>query len=393
MTLKSIMHKFSGRTWAALATIAIVIAVPAGLMAWGPERPTFTMAHPSDHVTFNSITDATNYGDERNFVTISQDGTNWTDDLNVVNGQEYQVRIYVHNNAASNLNLVAQNVVARLAIPSQMANRIQVDGYVNSSNASPTSVWDQAVFHGTDNTPFKLSFVSGSATYKNNVGTFNLGDSIATSGAQLGYDKMDGQIPGCFQYSGAVFLKVKATTANFTINKTVRKSGTKDFTKSTNVNPGDNVDFQLYFENTGGIDQTVVTLKDTLPAGLTYIKGSTTVYDDKGTRTVNDGIAAGGMTMGSYLPTGNVYVRFSAKVADNDKLAVCGLNNLVNSLSATSAETGNKTDAATVVVNKTCVTTTPVKACNLDTKKIVTVEKSLIDNIHYTLDLSKCAST
>ena len=35
-----------------------------------------------------------------------------------------------------------------------------------------------------------------------------------------------------------------------------------------------------------------------------------------------------------------------------------------------------------------CVET--VKACNLDTKKIETVDKSKIDNIHYTTDLSKC---
>ena len=388
MTLTSLLRNVSKRTWAAAAMVIAVVAVPAGLMAWGPNRPTYTMAHPADHVTFNSITDATNYGDERNFVTISQDGTNWTDDVTVANGQEYYVRIYVHNNAASNLNLVAQNVMARLNVPTQTANRIQVDGYVDSTNASPNSVWDQAVFHGANNANFKLSYVSGSASYHNGKGQFALGDSITSTGAKLGYDKMDGNIPGCFEYSGAVFLKVKAQTTDFNISKTVRKAGSGSFSENVAVNPSDKVDFQLYFKNTGGLNQTTVSMKDVLPAGLSYVPGSTYVHDDKGTRNVADGITAGGMTMGSYLPNGDVYVKFTAQVAANDKLAACGNNNLVNTMSATTAENGTKTDTASVTVNKTCVE--KVKACNLKTFQIETVDKSKIDNINYTTDLSKC---
>lgn len=390
MTITSILRKVSNRAWAAAAVVTAVVAVPAGLMAWGPDRPTYTMQSPADHVTFNSITNATNYGDERNFVTISQDGKSWGDDITVANGQEYYVRIYVHNNAASNLNLVAQNVMARLAVPTQTANRIQVDGYVNSTNASPTSVWDQAVFHGANNASFKLDYVANSAYYKNAKGQFNLGDGIVGSGAKLGYDKMDGNIPGCFEYSGAVFLKVKAKTTDFNISKTVRKADTGSFTENATVNPGEKVDFQLYLKNTGGLNQTTVSIKDILPTGLTYVPDTTYVRDSQGLRKVNDGITAGGMTMGSYLPNGDVYVKFTAKVAANEALTVCGPNTLVNKMSATTAESGTKTDTATVTVNKTCTPPEKVKACNLKTFKIETVEKSKIDNVNYTLDLSKC---
>lgn len=391
MTLMNRLQSVSKRTWAVLAMATAVVALPAGLLAWGPERPTYTMAHPADHITFNSITDATNYGDERNFVRISKDNQTYSDDITVANGQEYYVRIYVHNNAASNLKLVAENVVAKLNVPTQMADRIQVDGYVNSSNAQPTSVWDQAVFHGANGTPFKLSYVAGSAYYKNAKGQFTLSDSIVGNGAKLGYTSMDGKIPGCFEYSGVVYLKVKAQTADFAISKTVRKAGSGSFSENVTVNPGDKVDYQLYFKNTGGLNQTTVSIKDMLPAGMTYVAGSTWVHDAKGTRQVADGIAQGGMSMGSYLANGDVYVKFTAQAAANDKLEKCGVNTLVNTMSATTAESGTKTDTATVTVTKECTTPVKVEACNLDTKKIETVDESKIDNVHYTRDLSKCA--
>lgn len=51
-----------------VAAIAVVIAGSA--LAWGLARKLFTMAHPADHPTFNSITDNPDYGDERGFTTI-----------------------------------------------------------------------------------------------------------------------------------------------------------------------------------------------------------------------------------------------------------------------------------------------------------------------------------
>ena len=52
----------------------VVLATSAGALAWGPERPTYTIEKPADHVTFNSITNNPAYGDERNFVRIKEAG-------------------------------------------------------------------------------------------------------------------------------------------------------------------------------------------------------------------------------------------------------------------------------------------------------------------------------
>src|SRR5687768_17211594 len=55
---------------ALVAGLFVATLVPATLFAWGPDRPTYTMENPAPHVTFNSMTNNPNYGDEREFVTV-----------------------------------------------------------------------------------------------------------------------------------------------------------------------------------------------------------------------------------------------------------------------------------------------------------------------------------
>ena len=98
--------RYVPKRYGVLAAALSVLAVPAVLMAWGPTRTTFTVAHPADYVTFNSITDNPVDGDERNFVR-AVDASNVTsagfkDDIAVADGKEYLVRMVVHNNAADN---------------------------------------------------------------------------------------------------------------------------------------------------------------------------------------------------------------------------------------------------------------------------------------------------
>lgn len=60
-----------------VATIA-PLALTNSVMAWGPERPTYTMAQPAKSATFNSITDNAAVGDERDFVRIAEAGSGRT---------------------------------------------------------------------------------------------------------------------------------------------------------------------------------------------------------------------------------------------------------------------------------------------------------------------------
>jgi len=399
---------------AAVLMVAFAIIIPATLFAWGPNRPTYTYDDANNRVclasntstcvsptqpTFNSITNTPNYGDERNFVTIkttdggSGSSSAWGDDITVQNNKEYFVRMYVHNNAEA--EHVAEGVTAQFNIPDYSAKRIQIDGYLSSTNASPTKVWDQAVFNSDSN--FQLQYVAGSAQYTNNnlqeqTRVFNLGDSVATTGAQLGYDSMNGKIPGCFEYAGYVTFKVKAVTSNFDIQKTVRVNSATDktFKENVAVNAGDKVDYQLYFKNTGGTTLPNVSIQDTLPAGVTYVTGTTYLHNANGTRIVADGVAANGLNIGDYAPGADAYIKFTAEVNKNISL-VCGPNTLRNIVKAVTS-TGTKQNTADVLVNKVCAPG-KITVCEIATKKIVTIDEAQFDTSKYTKDLTKCEVT
>jgi len=398
MSLLSTLRAVSTRTWATAAIVAAVVVVPASLLAWGPGRATFTMAHPSDHVTFNSITDNPNIGDERNFVGIRESGTTglWQDTQSVQAGKEYVVRLYVHNNAAPNLNLVAHNVTAKVSLPTSTGKSIEVQGFIDSSNATPTEVYDHATFTGAQD--FNLAYVPGTLKYYNNANGngFTIPESIFTnSGAKLGYTSMNGDIPGCLQYAGYLTFIVKpqvAPTGDFTMSKQVRKVGTTTWSKDVTVNPGEEVNYMISYKNTGQTVQKNVVVKDQLPQSMTYVAGSTLLKDGanpNGTKISDNVVASQGVNIGDYAPGAAAYIMFTAKAVSNDSLATCGLNDLTNTAKVIT-DNGTKQDSADVKVNKTCTTPEKIQVCRLSDKTIVTINKADFDSTKYTKTLTDC---
>ncbi len=380
--LISLIRRAPKRTSALIAIIAAAIIVPATLFAWGPTRPTYTMASPADHITFNSITDNPNIGDERNFVGIRETGTSnaWSDDMTVVSGKQYTVRMYVHNNAAANLNLTATGVTAMFNLPVTTGKSIQVSGYLNSSNATPGEVYDHAIFNSAED--FNLAYVSGSLRYENNVSTFSLPESIFTSsGALLGYNSMNGNIPGCVQYAGYVSFTVNPQfaappkpTSNFTMSKLVSGHGANTWVKNYTAAPGETVDYLIQYSNTGGTQQDGVTLRDTLPAGQSYVAGSTIFANSNypNGKQASDNIANGtGINIGSYTAGAGAWATFSATIPNNDQLPTCGANTETNIAKVTTG--GNSLeDTATVTVNKDCPPEPkPVYTCDALTASLV----------------------
>lgn len=348
---------------ALFAVLVGVLVVPAALLAWGPSRTTFTIDKPADYVTFNSITNNPNIGDERNFVGIREYGTNnlWSDNMNVQPGKSYTVRMYVHNNAADNLNLVARDVTAMFNLPTNTAKSIQVNGFLSSSNASPKEVYDHATF--TSDQDFNLAYKAGTLKFENNffgaTGT-PISESVFTSsGAKLGYDKLDGNIPGCFKYAGYLSFVVTPqfapSVSNFDVTKQVRKSGETNWKESVDVKAGDTVEYQLSYKNTGNTRVNNVVFQDKLPAGLQYVGGSTMLKNGtnpNGLKISDNLTTANGVNVGDYNPAATAYVKFSAKVNDTSALK-CGTNTLTNTVRVV-ANNGYKEDTANVVINKPC---------------------------------------
>lgn len=351
-----------------LAAVSLIVAaafVPAAIFAWGPtDRETFTVEKPAPYITFNSITNNPTYGDERNFVMIKDAGNTglggWQDEVNVEAGKEYLVRMYVHNNAAENRKLVAENTRIMANVPTTTGKQVQIDGFVSADNAQPAKVWDQAVLKS--NQDFNLAYVAGSTKYYNNVfgqTGANLSDSIVTSaGAQVGYDKLDGKVPGCFEYSGYVTFKVKVQgpSANFEVEKTVQKLGEKQkWAKDITAQPGDKLEYRIKYKNTGATQQDNVVVKDTLPAGITYLPGTTKLFTSafpQG-KVLTDDLTTGGVNIGSFAANSTGYVTFNAQVDGADKLPLCGPNKLTNKATV-ETDNGSKDDEATVTVPKEC---------------------------------------
>lgn len=373
-------------------SVLVAAVAPALVWAWGLARPSFTIEKPADYITFNSITNNPVIGgDEKDFVGIREVGSNakWTNNMKVQNGKEYYVRMYVHNNAASNLNLVAENVVAKLNVPTTTAKNVTVQGQISASNAKPNTVWDEATF-SSDN-DFNLAYVAGSAVFENNgMGTTKLPDSIVNNtGAKLGYDKLDGKIPGCFQYAGYVTVKVKAQVSqpqektNIYLAKTVRNktNGEKSWVETVNAKSGDTVQFQIHAKNTGSAGIQNLVIRDILPKGLNYVAGSTKLYNTsnpKGLKVSDNVIQNSGINIGSYQPNGDAYVRFDATVSAENSLPVCGENTLTN-IAQASDQKIVKNDTASVKITKKCETPkNPVYKCEALSLNIVRKDEKQI---------------
>jgi uncharacterized repeat protein (TIGR01451 family)/LPXTG-motif cell wall-anchored protein len=353
-----------------VAAALVAIIVPAVIFAWGPSRATFTYENPAPYVTFNSITDNPKVGDERNFVRIREANSsdNFADSVNLQAGKTYEVMIFYHNNAASNLNDsgqgVAQNVTTRVQMPGTVksGNTATITGFIDSSNANPGEVWDNA-YAVANSGDVALRYVQGSAKIASSNGAVNgaaLSDNIFSTGVKLGYNSLDGVIPGCNQYSGYVTFDFTVDQPNFTITKQVSVDGGKTWAKSVNASAGQTILYRLIYQNTGTIQQNDVVLKDTMPTNVSYVSGSSLIANTTtggSYKSTVDGVTSnGGYDIGSYSPNGTNYLKFSAVVASADKLS-CGNNNLVNTVSAVTAN-GTKTDSTTVTVNKTCTTPT-----------------------------------
>ncbi len=359
--------------------VTAVFGVTAAAGAWWPERPTYTIQKPADHVTFNSITNNPNYGDERTFFdakpasNTSQGG--FTDKVKVKDGEEILVRAYVHNNAADNLNGknfdgkgVAKNTKIRIYLPTAKASALRANAYVSASNATPKEVADTVDFYGDK--AFTLEYVSGSAVAYNNANPkgMKLADSIVNNGAALGYKNPNGVFPGCFQYVNIVTIKVKVKMKNpgYTIDKTVANPGDTSWSENVTTKPNATVSYQMHFKNTGNTTLKGVVIRDQLPKGMKVVSGSTVVYygsDPTPKPAGNDAIVSnGGLMIGDYLPGGGAYVRFKATTPKVEDLN-CGVNKLKNIAEARVGSSATADDAF-VTVNKECDHTKPSYSCD-----------------------------
>ena len=337
-------------------------------------RPLYSLQYVNEHdvgVTFNSIkladTDAAWYKqttgkdlpsgmvrNETNFVGAREDtGVNagsknvWEGtEITAEDGKTYIVRLYVHNNSQKGENGTAEDTQVRFHVPYGSGTSVTVDGELRASNATPNQYLDDVTFKSKDGTPFSLQYIYGSAQLENggfaSSNGVKLPDTVTNQGNNssngewtlIGYDALDGRIPGCYQYINYVAIMVRVVyDYDFTVETKVRLADNEDKTCYDSVESqiGDKVEFQFQYLNTSNYNQAGVVVRDLLPSNLRYVEGSTIVYNGNhpnGVKLDTDDVINGGVNIGSYDANANAYIRITAEVVD-DNLA-CGSNTLIN---------------------------------------------------------------
>lgn len=335
-----------------LAVLLCSCLQPQLVYAWGDSdggRPSYTTDEVNngalgETITFNSISDNPVLGgDEKNFVgarRIDSDSAVWNaNTIAVEDGERYYIRMYVHNNNPGGDDAVAKDTAVRFDIAEGIGTEVEVQGFITSSNASPVEYYDSVRF--TSDTAFHLEYVPGSAFIENNGiaagGGMGLSDEIVETenGVLIGYDALDGDLPGGYPYVAYVGIEVKVVyDYSYTVDMQVRPAGEADaaWQEEISAKVGDEVEFQIAFQNLETAAVSDVMLKSTLPDGLEYVDGTMTLYNSAHPEgfAVEEGtvLFADGINIGNYDSNSNAYLLFRVKVVD-DSLSF-GENTLVN---------------------------------------------------------------
>lgn len=396
MKLRNIVNKIKrvGRKPLVVAALALtLVAVPTAIVVagFGPERPTYDYNKPCDPndgdpydrcgsldgPVFNSFVNTPTYGDERNFVRTarvvpgqSPAEADYTETQVAQPGQEYWVRTFVHNNANVDTNAsglgIARDTRVKLMIPDGTANGFDVMTQISASNAKQSPVWDTATL-ANDGQQFSVSYVPGSATIFNpaHPGGLTLSDQITSAnGTNIGYNAMNGDLPGCFEFSAYVYVRVRVEAPQIEFEKQVRLDGQgpNDWRDEIHAQTGDRVEYVLDFLNTGTDVANDLVLRDRLPSNMELVPGTVEWVDSNrpdGTPIPDSFLFAdNGLLVGNYGVNGGGYIYFDAVVKENPSECVARNVAFIR---------GNgipEQEAQAVVIIDDCVPDQPAYSCD-----------------------------
>lgn len=359
--------KMSRKTTIFVSSVALLVALVSGIAyaGYGPNRPVFDWNNTADRVgslngpVLNSFINTPVYGDERAFVdgkdsSVTQPG-GFQDQIPVQAGNEYLIRMYVHNNANQTTNDAAHNYIGvakdtkvRFKILPGMANGNEITGYISADNAidrngNPLRQVYDTVNLKNDKSAFELQYVKGSAKIENQAHPSGLAlsdDIVSDNGVQIGFNQMDGNLPGCFEFSAYVTIRVKVVQPVLSVQKQVRRPGETTWHDSLEVKPGETVQWLVKVLNTGPTVQHNMVANDLLPPHLTYVDGSAKWYSASQNGVpynfsqfvINNG--KGGYDFGDYAANGGGFlVRFDTAVNGDFNECSIAIRNIANARS------------------------------------------------------------
>ncbi|MDB5171134.1 MAG: exported protein of unknown function [Candidatus Saccharibacteria bacterium] len=376
--------------------LAVGVGVPLAHAEFYPDRPTYDYnkfdpnnlncddaANPAaqngrcgsmNGPVFNSFVNTPSYGDERAFFDGRRSdmaaNTNADDIQNVNDGsKEVVLRMYVHNNANTYTNAsgqgVAHNTKVRIALPTATEQVLRARAYISADNAG--LVEDTADLLGSEK--FNVTYVPGSAKLLRGTSQYALSDSIVGSGAQVGNNTMNGDLPGCFEFAALVEIHVKVNVEQkpqLQLVKEVKVKGTAGWGKEVTTKPGTEVQWRLGTKDVGNVNLDNVVIRDILPPHVKLVPGSVRLINTAGDKVQADGpLFAGGFIAGNYVPGGTQYVIFNTTTLDDFSTCEVRVRNIA--LARSDQTPTEVRDTSDVVIQKeNCKPQPPTPAYSCD---------------------------
>ena len=325
---------------------------------WGPQRDYYHWGKTVDRIVFNSFIDNPNVGDERQFVRIRKcsGGENYGDSIKLEVGEEYEVRVFFHNNAHPDLNDEGKGVATNVRLMVEAPEVIKkgttgiIKGIIHSAEGEAKDIWDTVSVYA-DSTVL-LRYVANSAIIHSNGsvdGTVLVSKAMfGNNGVYLAYsDSHWGVLPGGEEYAGYVTFRFKVDQAGFRITTSVRVEGQSEFQKKVTAKPGDILEIRIMYENTGTINQKSIIFYDTLPSGLEYQMGSSYYKSNFSENYVSDRLFTG-INLGDYRPGDWAILTYKAKIVDDPVIFPSGSTLVKNNASIATA---NGTGRMSVQIN------------------------------------------
>lgn len=339
-------------------------AIGAVLLGTAVTGPKASAANPQ----FNFLP-----GDRDMAVGRTQNMNDYSDPVNANVSDRVTVALYYHNGVE---NSTAVNTRFQVQLPSGSSAQHVIKTTLSADNATAVTntVVNGQIVGAPDmtinlNQAAEIHYVPGSTlwfpdfnTNPNQTGVHMPDDIVTPSGLNIG------NIAGCWDHAGYVLFDVVfSQQAALQTDKWVAVfGGANQWQKEVTANPGDQLHYQIYYNNTGNGIARNGKIVDTLPAEVTYEPGSTLKrVKDANNNDVDiiipdNQIQFSGQSM--TIPLGDIapgqnnsgFVYFRVKI--NNNLSV-GTHVLVNNetLSADNTPGVSASAKATVVVNPTPV--------------------------------------
>ena len=343
MKLLSRLFNTLPKRLAGAALVAVAVALPVSSLAAA------TVAIEADTTVANATKDA---------------GTmNWGTTTTAGYNDVVAVQVVYNNTEEAHSDKVANNLRVKINIPTTAGTNQTITTKTSADNSNTVNGSAKVTLSRSD---AYLQYIPGTATWKHAdtangpmTTTQKVSDDVVLSANGL---VLENENP-C--QAGSIVVQARVMVPGVSVDKYVRHNGDKDWARSITAKPGDVLQYEIAYKNTGNTNQADVEFRDKLPKGVTYVPGSTFLKDGEfpnGTNLKTDAVVTDGITTGTYLPGAAGYVMFSVKVDSADKLA-CGTNTLRNVAFVQPKDMNYYYNTADVVVTKECQPEQPQYSC------------------------------